>query len=243
MDTPAAERDVVLPLGPGGGVHPELRYALRSIAANLPHRRLILVGAAPPAWVVGADHMAVPQDRSKYENSTRNLVTACESGDLSEWFTLYNDDMYVMAPQPGGMPVFHRGNLLRVEAYYRAKGAYAYGVGLTQTRQMLESWGYDRARLVSYDIHVPMPMPREGVLDVIKRARDHRYIRAFHKRTAVGTVCELGGSRLIDPKVIGWGAFDETQPFLSSTKPQQMNGRLGKLLAARFPDPCRYERA
>ncbi|MGH3476811.1 MAG: hypothetical protein ACRDQD_08230 [Nocardioidaceae bacterium] len=242
MSAPA-ERDIVIPLGPGTEHHPELRFTLRSLAANMPHRTVWIVGATPPRWVTGVEHLAVSQFRSKYENSTANVLTALKHRDVSDDVVLANDDMYVMAPQPDGMPVYHRGRLTQVEAYYRSLGAYAYGVGLTQTRQILEAWGYDRRELVSYDIHVPMPMPKDQAREVILRGRKERFIKALHKRTLIGTACELGGTRLRDPKVVKRSSFDESVAFLSSMRPYQVeNGQLGALLRARFPEPCRYER-
>jgi hypothetical protein len=102
--------DVAYIIGPGNDHNPELRYSLRSVAANLPHRNIIIVGHKP-AWVTNVTHMPTMQaSRIKYGNALRNMLAFCENDQLTPTITFFNDDFYAMHHgQPA--PIQHRGTI------------------------------------------------------------------------------------------------------------------------------------
>ena len=68
--------DVVIPLKESED-NEELRYVLRSIAANLPHRKVFLAGFKP-SWVKNVELISVEVPEGlKYSKSLANTKAAC----------------------------------------------------------------------------------------------------------------------------------------------------------------------
>lgn len=230
-----SEPDIVVPVRQGA-VNQELRYALRSWAAHLPHRRVWVIGYPPP-WLQGVRCLPTPQTGTKYVNTTRAVAAACRHPEISDPFVLANDDFFVMSPMPDGVPVLHRGPVREVEAYYASRGNGAYLQGLRATRDLLASLGHPDP--VSYELHVPLTVHKAGML----RALDvGRHLPVLHKRTAYGNLAELGGEQIEDVKVLWRGPQIPAGPFLSTMPDAFTNGMVGVHLRRAFPRPGPYER-
>ncbi|WP_328643530.1 hypothetical protein [Streptomyces canus] len=227
--------DLVVPVRQGA-VNTQLRYALRSWAAHLPHRRVWLIGYRPP-WVEGTYYLSTPQTGTKYVNTTRAVAAACRSRSVSDPFVLLNDDFFVMEPLPDGVPVLHRGPVRDVEAYYADRGNGSYLQGLRDTRDLLVSLGHEDP--VSYELHVPLVVHKEGMrhaLDVGRR------LPVLHKRTAYGNLAGIGGDQVQDVKVMWRGPQFPAGPFLSTLPDAFDNGMVGAHIRRTFAEPSPYER-
>lgn len=227
--------DIVVPVREGSA-NEQLRYALRSWAAHLPHRRVWVVGHRLP-WLNGVQHIPTQQIGTKYQNTTIAVRAACEHPEVSETFLLANDDMFVMRPCTS-MPVLHRGPVQAVEPYYAARASGPYLRGMRETRALLEQLGHPDP--LSYELHVPMPVDKAGML----RALDvGRHLDVLHKRTLYGNLAELGGKEFRDVKIAhraprGYGAHSG---FLSTMPDSFAAGMVGQFIRSAFPQPCRYE--
>lgn len=230
MDAP----DIVVPVREGA-VNQQLRYALRSWAAHLPHRRVWIVGYRPP-WLTGVWHIATRQTGTKYQNTTLAVRAACEHRKVSSQFVLANDDMFVMRPF-AEMPVLHRGPVRDVERYYASRGSGQYLRGLRQTRDLLVQLGHEDP--VSYELHVPLPVEKAGMLKALDVCRS---LPVVHKRTAYGVLNQIGGEETQDVKVLHRGPrFDRASPFLSTMPDSFKHGQVGQHIRRSFPRACRYE--
>ncbi|WP_433341737.1 hypothetical protein [Streptomyces sp. CA-253872] len=229
--------DIVVPVREGG-THEALRYALRSWAAHLPHRRVWLIGHRP-AWAARVKHIPTRQDgNTKYRNTTSAMRLACEHPEISDEFIYCNDDFFVLRPF-ARMPVFHRGPVREVEAYYATRGNGNYLRGLRETRDLLVSLGHKDP--VSYELHVPLPVAKEGMLAALDVGR---HLDVLHKRTAYGVLSGIGGTRMRDVKVLHRGpAFSTTSGLLSTMPDAFAHGMVGRYIRSRFRAPCRYEGA
>ncbi|MFF3096822.1 hypothetical protein [Streptomyces cyaneofuscatus] len=229
--------DIVVPVREGAA-NEQLRYALRSWAAHLPHGRVWVVGHLP-AWAVGVRHIRTRQTGTKYQNTTLAVRTACEHAAVSEEFLLANDDMFVMHPQPDGMPVLHRGPVRTVEAYYAARASGKYLQGLRETRDLLVELGHTDP--LSYELHVPMPVVKSGMLSALDVGR---HLDAVHKRTLYGVLAQLGGEEIRDVKIMHRAprGYGPESPFLSTMPDSFAAGYVGRFIRQAFPTPCRYER-
>lgn len=225
--------DIVIPVR-NGDANEELRYALRSFEANLPHRRIVIAGHKP-SWLRNVLHVPTRQTSSKYRNSTANLEAACRHPDVSDDFILANDDFFVLQPTLR-LPVFHRGPVADVEQYYATRFNGRYLDGLRVTRDLLVQLGYPDP--LSYEVHAPMPMNKDWFFETLNVGR---HIPVLHKRTLYGNLAEIGGIRLRDPKVTGTGAFPRDVTFLS-TMDSTWRGQVGEYIQQRFPKPSKYER-
>ncbi|MEU7323426.1 hypothetical protein ABZ682_23170 [Streptomyces griseoviridis] len=229
-----ADLDLVVPVREGPA-NQQLRYALRSWRANLPHRRVWIIGYKP-SWLGGVGFVPALQTGTKYANTTQAVRLACEHPEITDTFLYANDDMFVMDPLTE-MPVLHRGLVRDVEAYHAARSSGAYLHGMRETRDVLADHGYDNP--LSYELHVPLPVSKAGMLRALDAGR---HVDVLHKRTAYGVLSEIGGEQIADVKVLHRSPrFDRSTPFLSTMPDSFANGEVGRVIRSRFPSPSDYE--
>ncbi|MFB7114824.1 hypothetical protein [Streptomyces sp. NPDC056291] len=231
MDAP----DIVVPVREGA-VSQELRYALRSWEAHLPHRRVWIIGYRPQ-WLGGVEYVPSQQaGRTKYANTTAAMRHACRHPEISDPFLWANDDFFVME-KLDDMPVLHRGPVREVAEHYAARASGSYLQGMRDTRALLAEYGHEDP--LSYELHVPLEIRKEGMLDALSAGRR---VEVLHKRTAYGVLNGIGGDRMQDVKVLHRGPrFDRSTPFLSTMPDSFGNGEVGRLIRASFPQPSTYE--
>lgn len=230
------EYDLVVPVREGAA-NEQLRHALRSWAVNLPHRRVWLVGGRPP-WADGVEHIPTRQaGNTKYRNTTAAMRAVCEHPDVSDTFLYCNDDFFVMR-RLESMPVFHRGPVREVEAYYATRGNGSYLRGLRETRDLLVGLGHEDP--LSYELHLPLPIRKDGMLHALEVGG---HLDVLHKRTAYGVLAGIGGERMADVKILDRGPrFDTTSTFLSTMPDSFTNGMVGRFIREAFRRPGPYER-
>lgn len=228
--------DIVVPVREGAA-NEQLRYALRSWAAHLPHRRVWLIGHRPQ-WVTGVEHLPRAQPGTKYQNTTGAVRLACLTDGISDPFLLANDDMFVMHAQSNGMPVLHRGPVRGVEAYYAARGSGPYLRGMRETRDLLVSLGH--LDPLSYELHVPMPVGKAGMLAALDEAA---HLDVVHKRTLYGNLAGLGGTEIRDVKILHRAprGYGPSSLFLSTMPDSFAAGHVGQFIRRAFPKPSPYE--
>lgn len=231
------DTDVVVPVRVGA-ISMQLRYALRSWAAHLPHRRVWTIGYRHPWLLDEVGHIPLRQTGSKWENTTAGMRAACTDSRVSDPFVWADDDMFVMHPLPEGMPVLHRGLVADVEADYAARGYATYVRGMRETRAVLANLGYPRP--LSYELHVPMPVDKTGMLAALDQAP---HLDGMHKRTLYGNLNHIGGEQAEDVKISHRGPYgvNPNSRFLSTMPDSFACGRVGEFIRGRFPEPCRYE--
>lgn len=227
---------MVIPVKPGD-VNDELRWTLRSFAANLPHDRIWVVGYRP-SWLVGVHHIPTTQNGSKYTNTTRALWAACQHPEVAGRFLYANDDMFAMRPITF-LPVYHRGKVREVDAAYRRRGiaSSAWLRGMRATAAALAGLGHPDPW--SYEVHVPMPVWKAGMIEALTLVRG---VPAVHKRTVYGTLAGVGGRYIRDPKLTTASARPDPDATWLSTMDTSWYGAAGRHIRARFPRRCRYEK-
>ncbi|MGW6391224.1 hypothetical protein ACWFR1_12145 [Streptomyces sp. NPDC055103] len=228
--------DIVVPVREGAA-NEQLRYALRSWAAHLPHGQVWVIGHRLP-WLDGVRHIPTAQSGTKYQNTTTAMRAACEHPEVSDTVVLCNDDFFVMHPQPDGMPVLHRGPVRQVEAYYAARRSGPYLRGMRETRDLLASLGHDDP--LSYELHVPLLVEKTAMLAALDAGR---HLDAVHKRSLYGNLAGLGGEEVQDVKILHRAprGFGPESPFLSTMPDSFATGHVGQFIRRAFPTPCRYE--
>lgn len=225
--------DLVVPVRESP-VNEQLRYALRTWAANLPHRKVWIVGYRP-TWLRNVEHIPTVQPGTKYQNSTIAVRAACEHPDVSERFLLMNDDFFVTQRQTY-MPVLHRGPVRDVERHYAARASGKYLAGMRETRDLLVKLGHDDP--MSYELHVPLPVEKAGMLEALDVGRR---LAVVHKRTLYATLARLGGEQIEDVKVLHRSPRFPSGPFLSTMPDAFTNGMVGRYLRQAYFQPSPYE--
>lgn len=216
-----------------GDDNEELRYSLRSLA-NLPHNRVWIVGHKP-AWVTGVGHLPTNQAGSRFYNSTLNLRTACESGQVSDKFIYMNDDFFVMRPLDE-VPTLHRGLVADVFAATPVDSPYRRGIRATS--RLLAKLGHDEP--LSYELHVPMVIHRQRMLETLEIGRQVHGV--LHKRTLYGNYWGVGGEQVADVKVTNHQqTFSPDTRFLSTTDESFRVCAVGDYIRGMFSAPGPYE--
>jgi hypothetical protein len=229
--------DLVVPVREAA-TNAQLRWALRSWSANLPHRHVWTVGHRLHWLTEEARHIPTRQQGFSYANTTVAMRAACDEPEVSDPFIWVDDDVFVMRPMPDGAPVVHRGPMRELIAA-RAGQAGPYVEELRATYGWLTGRGYSDP--LSYDVHAPMPVSKAGMTAALDAAPGHD----AHKRTVYGVLAELGGERVDDVKITYRAprGFGPDTPVLSTLPDAFTNGHVGRFIRDAFPRPCRYETA
>ncbi|MEU5431701.1 hypothetical protein AB0H73_39790 [Streptomyces olivoreticuli] len=219
-----------------GDDNEELRYSLRSICANLRHEKVWMVGYRP-SWVANSvEFVRAPSPEGKWEGASARMRAACESPRIPENFLYFNDDFFVMRPV-SEVPVLNLGSLHTHIEHLR--GSQKYKDSLMETYRFLRKRKQPRELSpISYELHVPLPVRKEGMLKAIEEARE---VRRPQCRSLYGNIHKIAGILAGDCKVVSRARGAPYGPFVSTTDSSFNNGLIGKQLRAKFPDPCRYE--
>lgn len=228
-----------------GSDNEELRYSLRSVAANLPHRQAVIAGHAP-AWT-STGQIRTLQVGSKHTNALLNLRAVLDREDLTDRVILLNDDMYVME-RLDALPVLHRGPLQAAadQRLYGTATAQAYKDTLT----VLDGLGHPDP--YCYDLHTPFIADRTQLADTLAAILDvthhgdwdtDRTAQVLWK-TVHANLHRYAGTYSPDVKVTDLHAVDPwPAPLLSTLDLSFTYGAVGAHIRDTFPTPCRYEEA
>lgn len=222
-----------------GDDNEELRYSLRSVAANLPHAHLLIAGHRP-YWARTA-HLPVEQSGSKYGNAQANIRAILACDELTDTIAILNDDHMVTAPIDT-VPVLHCGPLAAVRAVTSA----LYQRSLDDTLHLLRGMGFRHPNC--YDLHVPYVANRQALtatLDCIAQRTEHwpaeRTARVLWE-TVHATLNGYTGDYSPDVKIRDGLRRDTWPTPFMSTEDSTYWGPAGRHLRQLFPTPCRYER-
>lgn len=230
--------DVVYIVRPGDD-NEELRHSLRSLV-HVPHDTVWIVGHRPP-WVTGVEAVQTIQHGTKHDNSTRNLLTACNVSAVSDTFLLMMDDVFITHPIDH-VPVMHRGpaaDVLRMYELRFRRGGSPYVAGMRETYEWLRRHGHRDP--ISYELHTPLPVTKDGMKRAIQ-AGIGAGLRVPHKRTIYGNLEHIGGTRTCDVKIHTKEMRPVPGPFVSTMDASFAGGWIGRYLREMFPDPGPYER-
>lgn len=223
-----------------GDVNEELRHSLRSVAANLPHRDVVVAGHRP-AWAK-VRHLPTAQAQAKHVNALTNLRAILDCQDLTEQVIVANDDMFVTAPLEQ-IPTLHSGPLTDARHLADSVTSRAYW----DTLGMLDRLGVKDP--LCYDLHTPFVVDRSQLaktLHIIQTVGAHpawdpdRTARILWK-TVHANLWGYAGDHSGNVKVIDLTPQAWPAPFLSTIDLAFGYGAVGGHIRALFPDPCRYE--
>jgi hypothetical protein len=218
-----------------GDRNEELRYSLRSAAANLPHDRVLVVSPGPPRWLsVDVEVLESPDEGGhKWRNIPAAILAGCRALGSGPALIM-NDDFFVLDPV-GEVRPWRRGTMVARAARSRSR----YDRGFTQTAEWLRAHYPIAGEPWDYEAHAPMPIDVERMAEVLDLAAATFRGDCFQSRSAYGNAVGLEAELREDVKV--WGAIAAERPFVSTTD-SSFAGPAGRRLRQMFPEPCRYER-
>lgn len=217
----------------------ELRYSLRSVAQNFPHRKVWIFGGKPD-YIEPDEFVPIRQiGNTKWEKVRNMLIKCCEHEGVSEDFFLFNDDFFVMQPIKEYQPIFDGSiykRIIQVEGRNYDKPS-AYTAQLRQMVHELERYCPD-APMNNYAVHMPMLINKEKALCVLKKFQSPMF------RTIYGNYWNVGGIEMKDMKILWTNQkIEESAPYLSSDDASFMSREIGRYVKGIFNERSKYEKA
>lgn len=216
----------------------ELKYSLRSIEKNLPHRNVWFVGGQPNGLFPDNRIQMIQSGILKWEKARSSLIRACKNKDISERFWLFNDDFFVMKPVEDDTPFFGgmlRDRILRIEHRHGDKRT-GYTKALRYCEQVLQDAEFST---FDYALHLPMLVDKKKMLEAIDTFPNCPMFRSLY-----GNYAGIGGVQHDDVKITG---IDESIPddadYVSTADSSFRCGKVGREIRRRFSEKCQYEQA
>lgn len=193
------------------GSNEELRYSLRSLS-NLPSVGQVWIFGGAPDWVNTDKVNVVPVVQQeftfknawkiKFENVRRNLSTAVNHPDVAGRFLLMNDDFYVTEALEE-IPILHYGGEEDFLAFFRSRQGPTLSTYVLAELATLAWCRQNGAQPVSYALHVPLPVVKDDMAELLSTAPWSLGNGAYplHIRTAYGNTYKIGGEKHADVKV------------------------------------------
>jgi hypothetical protein len=218
------------------GDNEELRYSLRSVEKNFPKGTVWLVGGKPD-WYKG-NYIPVEDFYQKQTNALQNLLAITESEEINDNFILMNDDFFVVKPVKT-IKTYHGGSLMeRIKTRRELTPTSKYPSILLETHRALERHGI--TNVLDYDLHVPMPMTKDGIRKALKMKTQWR--------STYGNLYNIGGEQIEDVKVYTSSSLLEISYDFNNLKYEYLSTDdssfpivLDRVLRDMFPKPSKYE--
>lgn len=217
----------------------ELRFSLRSVERNFPHRKVWIFGGKPE-YIEPDEFVPIRQvGNTKWEKVRNMLFNCCEHKGVSEDFFLFNDDFFVMQPIKEYQPIFDGSiykRIIQAEGRNYDKPS-AYTAQLRKMVHELERYCPD-APMNNYAVHMPMLINKEKALCVLKKFQSPMF------RTIYGNYWNVGGVEMKDMKILWTNQkIEESAPYLSSDDASFMNREIGRYVKGIFKERSKYEKA
>ena len=220
-------------------INEELRYSLRTVEKNFPHNSIWFYGGCPDG-IQPDRHYFIDQNRingPKWVKTTTMLRCACNNSDLTEWIWLFNDDFFITEPAPEAFEAIYHGTIEnRIEEIESGRGGARsqYSSLLRQTRKKLMRAGMST---LNYATHTPLLINRECALETMDKFPEFPMFRCLY-----GNMFEIGGIDAEDVKINDTNEEWDARNWCMSTSDKTFaEGKAGKYIRDRFPDPSRWE--
>lgn len=228
--------DVVYPVKPTKNGNAELRYSLRSLS-NMPHGKVHIFSDYIPwlskevVWHPSSDR----PDRTRFANVNTTLLRACDDPSVSDPFIFMNDDFFVMK-KIKDLPYYSNGTLQQHWDYLRQFYAMSkYMRDLLETQTILKEMGYGT---LDFEVHAPILFYKDKLREVLTN-----FPNTACRRTIYANMAEVPYLQVIDFKIYGFGDFDKSREFVSSSDGNfNRQSVVRSLVRSTFTQPCKYEK-
>ena len=211
----------------------ELRYSLRSVAENFPHRFVWFIGAKPEGLTPDRYIEHKQTGANKWERIRSSLLRAIKEPELSESFFLFNDDFFVMAPQGEPFINFTEKTLKwRVEDLRKVYPYLNnYGRTLEKAQAELKGLGYPQN---NFEVHMPFLMEKAKANSILKCSSPQM-------RSVYGNINKVPFIDRDDVKVYDLNEVPYDSDYLSTSDEIFEKGKVGEYIRQRFPFPSCFE--
>lgn len=213
----------------------ELRYSLRSVEKNFPHRFVWFVGGQPKGFQPDRAIKHKQVGSTKWDMIKSSMWKAVENEEVSDDFFLFNDDFFVMKKFKGEFVNYVDMTLAeRIDELRRNVHPWLnpYGRTLFKAEQELTSLG---CPTMNYDVHLPMMFNKELFKASINKCSSPQMRSVYGNLNATPFVIHQ------DVKVYDMETVPEDPDFLSTDEDVFEKGRVGAYIRKQFPTPSRWE--
>lgn len=215
----------------------ELRYSIRSVIKNFPYQNIWFAGGTPKG--ISADRYMpwMQTGQNKWFKIRNTLEKVCHIPELSDDFWLFNDDFFIMHPITDDDQVPVTNNTLNDLIARRTKNdgqPLSYITEVILARQKLRGMGLSSN---NYEIHVPILMNKQKVLQAISKFPDCTQIRSIY-----GNLHNIQGIDAKDLKIQDLETIPSEDTIFISTSEKSFNsGKVGEYIKEKFPNKSKYE--
>lgn len=211
----------------------ELKYSLRSVAENFPHRLVWFIGGQPEGLKPDRQIIHKQTGANKWERIRSSLLRAITEPELSESFYLFNDDFFVMQPQGENFTNFIDKTLdWRIEDL-RTVYPYLNHYGKTLEKAKVELKML-KASTYNFEVHMPFLMEKAKAKSILKCSSPQM-------RSIYGNLNAVPYVQHDDVKVYDLETVPEQSDYLSTTEVIFKDGKVGEYIRQRFPFPSCFE--
>ena len=212
----------------------ELRYSLRSIEKNFPHRYVWFVGGQPEGF---KPDRALPHKQSgsdKWAMIRSSMLKIVEEPELSEEFFWFNDDFFIMKPVKGKFVNFADNGLADLVEQQRKHNPWLspYARTVEKARRELEALGCTQ---INFEVHMPMLFKKKLVSETIRQCSSPQM------RSVYGNITGCEWIQHKDVKVYDLDQVPEDPDYLSTNDKTFTEGAVGKHIRGVFSEPSRFE--
>ena len=214
----------------------ELKYSLRSVEKNFPHRKVWFIGGQPEGLTpdVRLEHKQVGED--KWSMIRSSMWQAIKDPELTEDFFLFNDDFFVMKPVKGGFINFVDKTLAnRIEELREVHPwLNPYGRTVYKANEELKSLGIKQP--MNFEVHLPMLFNKELVAKTINQCSSPQM------RSIYGNLSGCKVIQHLDVKVYDNDTVPTDPDYLSTNDKTFTDGAVGRYIRETFPNKSRFEK-
>ena len=217
----------------------ELRYSMRSVLKNFPHRKIWFVGGLPkgikPDYYQPVNQSEKPF-KDKYDNVSKLRKAILDNKGISNNFILFNDDFFVLKPVKT-LPIYINHDLEFLIDYVQKRAGVLNRRYIHIIEDMIRKLDDDLLSHINFELHVPMMINKkclQWITDKYGVFRRSLYGNNFYP---MDTCVPMKDVKIYDNMQLP----SEDQIFVSTTDASFNQGVIGQYIRELFPDPCEYE--
>lgn len=211
----------------------ELRYSLRSIEKNFPHRFVWFVGGQPSGLKPDRAVPHIQTGADKWERIRSSMLRIINEPELTSEFFLFNDDFFVMKPVKGKFINFIDKDLTwRIDDLRKIHPwLNPYGRTVLKAREELKILGCTEN---NFEVHLPMLFEKDKVQSILKCSSPQM-------RSVYGNVNAIKCVQHDDVKVYDMETIPLDADYISTNDATFTKGKVGEYIRETFTEPSRFE--
>ena len=212
----------------------ELRYSLRSVEQNFPHRFVWFVGGQPKGLKPDKLLRHTQFGANKWLKIKSSMLEVVKQEELSDEFFLFNDDFFVAKPFENEFVNFTDRTLADRIEDFRKENPHLnrYAKTLVQTEEELKAQGHGT---LNFEAHLPMLFEKNKVTAVLTQCCSPQM------RSIYGNITRCAYEDRRDVKVNSLNDIPYGMDFVSTNDKTFTYGNVGQYIRNLFKEPSRFE--